>query len=280
MPKLLVPVLALAALVVAATSCSLFVTATYINGVGYNLERKILQVPRQPHDIAYPQEDTSTVSLKAVREASVVCDRFVPVLRTVTCELHLYDECGNPFGHDFNVTHDWNVLVQELDNGGLPLDPSLIAPTVWMQKGVGRFYFTPLRVGLHRVALTRRKWPYQADLQLSSNLGASSNGGFIVKVHGVTAKGLSHNFGATNLAVQRMLWTAAKYNAEPSPYPPTMPATFTFEDKKHTFDDRRYGQAQQDVRRPPVQPFQVPPMPDRTARLDDNAHRLVDIVFP
>ena len=58
-----------------------------------------------------------------------------------------------------------------------------------------------------------------------------------------------------------------------------MPATFTYEDKKHSFDNRLFGELQEDVRRPPVQPWIVPSLPNKVAPLDDNAHRLVDVVF-
>lgn len=275
----LVPVLAAVVIVIISAATTEFVAATYIKGVGYNLERDVLPIPRQAHHIDFPQVDTSTVARAAVREAAVVCDPIVPVQRIVNCELHLFDECGNPYGHDFNVTHNWNVVVQELDYGNRNLSPNLISPTVWLQKGVGRFYFTPIRRGLHRVALTRRAWPYAADLQHTFKLG-QNNGGFTVKVHGVMAKGLSHNLGETNAAVRQMLWAAASANAEPRQYPPSMPPTFTYEDKRHQFDDRRYGNLQENVRRPPIQPYVVPVMPLKGAPLDDNAHRILDVVFP
>jgi hypothetical protein len=256
------------------------VDATYIRGVGYNLERQPLPIPRQAHDVSEtPLPDTTPITRKYVREAAVICDRFAPVLRTVMCEVHLFDECGNPFGRDFNLTHEWTIVVQELDNGGQALSPSLIAPTVWLQKGVGRFYFTPVRVGMHRVGVTRLKKPFQSEFQVARDLGANG-GGFIVTVHGVVAKAMSHDFGVTNPAVQRMLWLQAKVNAEPRAFGPKTPATTTFEDKQHRFSDPRYAQLPQVVRRPPVQPEAFPAMPDRTPRLDDNAFRFVDVVLP
>ena len=93
-------------------------------------------------------------------------------------------------------------------------------------------------------------------------------------------KGLSHNIGETNKAVQRMFWTLGSHNQELRKFPPATPRTYTFEDKEHRFDDRRYGELQQDVRRVPIQPEKFPDMPDRPAKADNNAHRFVDYARP
>lgn len=259
-----------------------FISATYQHGVGFNLFRPTMNIPQQPHQIQYPELYTQVVAVQQkIREAALVCDAFVPVGRTVQCEVHTFDECGNPFGEAFNTTQGWSIEVEEVTNAPGTLN-RLVSPLIHIQKGVSRFYFTPLRIGLHRVRLNRQAKVYHKDfvneeLRVSDNIAGP---GFLVNVHGSTMKGLSHNLGETNLALQRMLWTIASHNQEPANFPPATPRTYTFEDKEHRFDDRRYGQLQQDVRRPPIQPELFANMPDRPAKKDNNAHRLVDYARP
>lgn len=268
-------------LILTVTTFSRFASATYVNGIGYNLMRPKMGIPQQAHQVQYPPEDTSVVATRKIKEAALICDSIAPVLRAVQCEIHTYDECGNPFGYDFNMTQGWDIAVEELESPGS--FSRLVSPIIWLENGVGRFYWTPLRRGLHKVYLTRKSKVYnkgftQSDLLVPGGVGPSA--GFVVWVRDNLVKGSTAPLGDVNQAVQRMLWTQASRNAEPAAFPPSMPATLSFEDKEHRFDDRRYGQVQQGVRRPAVQPEAFPRMPDRPARPDDNNHRLVDYVRP
>ena len=251
-------------------------TAKYIRGVGYNMMRAELPVPRQPHEVQFPPLDTRPIAPTAVKEAALICDRYVPVQRVVTCEVHTYDVCGNPSGVEFNSTQGWFVKVEEELHRGS--NNRLVAPIVWLKRGVGRFYFTPLRIGPHRVTLTRRARPFNGDLRVKDYVVGA---GLLVLVHDLAPRGLSHTLGKATKAVQRMLWAHASHRAEPSVLvPPVTPAPFVFEDQQHRYDDRNLGLLQEAIRRQPVQPGAIRTLPLQPARYDNNDFRFVDLLRP
>jgi hypothetical protein len=273
----LAPVLLLLVLLVAAAASP--AAAKYVNGIGFNLNRPPIALPQQPHQVSYPlAEDTSRIARRnRVTEAAVVCDAIAPVGRVVQCDIHTFDECGSPFGDASNVTTGWDIDVQEVLYPGS--SNSLVSPITWVQMSKGRFYFTPLRQGPHRVVLTRNATPLQSQLTFQGNLGERFVGaGFLVWVRDTLIKSLSAPLGQTTAATRRLLWAASQRNAEPRNYPPATPATRTYQDTQVQFADPVYARLQQAGRRPVVQPFAVPSMPVVPAADDHNNFRLADVV--
>jgi hypothetical protein len=246
--------------------------ATLVGGVTYDLQRTAQVPSRQPHQVTTAEIDTTVIAPSGFREAVLRCDRTGAVNRVIDCDILTYDVCGNLYGVSENVTA-WSVTVVAVASGATSAH---VSPVVWKERGVARFFFTPLVVGPHQVTITR----VPADLQALRNAASGQSSTALVVVHDSTLRWTPQPIGAAVASTQRMQWASGYWAGSPfttTGLPPVTP-THTWGDPSHSFEWAGANELQQAYRRVPVQPFVPGSMPDVPPPTDHNDFPYVELV--
>lgn len=242
---------------------------THLGPVGYNLDRKELDLPSVPH--IRNDLDTRTIAPRGPREAQLVCDLNGVVHRVVTCEIHTYDICGNRDGLPGNIT-DWERFVY-VDKA--QLHSSLVSPIIWLKKSVARFYFTPRIVGLHRIELKRTPSSIMPALRTRPSMS------FYVNVRDILVPCTSVILDRMNRQTQHYAWTQSSFENELTPIHTretfTNQPTRVFGDRISQFGASNLNTFQQVTGRAASQPFIAPPLADMP-RTDDNRFKFCEWV--
>lgn len=256
------------ALAVVALCCVGIASATLRNGIGYNTDRPPLATFAYPHKPTF--DDTRTIAPRGIREARLVCDRFGPIFRVITCEIHTFDTCGNIEGESGNHTR-WVVKVESTV---LVRDSQHVSPVIWLRRGVARFYFTPMSVGHYTITVS------QPDSFLLPPLRTGNPMTFITMVHDSTMKCTGYDMNGATRPVQHFIWGLGSARNERKPIVGIETAT---SDHSNIFADvaRKHNAAQaalqQATNRMPVQPV-APELLRDLPRTDNNAFGFCDYV--
>jgi hypothetical protein len=223
-----------------------FCRAGQISGIGYPSAVPPMLGVQTPH-LKTPR-DTRIIAPKGPREAQLVCVEQAPVRRVVVCDIITWDVCGNLDGMNGNQT-DWRVGVQEIATSRYS---RLVSPVAYLQRGVARFYFTPVTVGVHRVQVWRD--PKSKMLPLNTPPVMRQ----LVIVHDSLAKCTPVPGSGLLNQLRTVLWAAASFRNEM-----TAPAfnqkrvgypTEVISDTSRQYASPSVAQFQQSTRRPSLNP--------------------------
>jgi hypothetical protein len=250
-------------LAAACAHCS----AVRLDGVGYNTARPPMDSPAYPYKDRV--EDTVSIAPPGIREARLICDSKGHVDRIITCEIHTFDICGNPDGESGNTTQ-WITHVESIAS---QRSSALIAPILWLRRGVARFYWTPVSIGVHVVTVS------QASSLAFAPLTTKAPMAFPVTVHESRIDCTGFLLNGPPRPTQQLLWAqGARSNSRRAIYgmePQTSDRTFIFADSLRAWGAGRGSGLGTPTGRNPVQPFAAPDLGDMP-RVDNSAFRFCE----
>ena len=182
-------------------------SCTIVHGVGF--DTKLPNIDKVPPYAGTP-EDTATVSLHGVYEARLSCVETAPLFRTAYCDINTFDSCGNRFGSQGNES-EWHVSVW---NAVSHRSSRLVSPIAHVGKGIARFYFTPVELGVYEVKVERRRQATRFP-SLLSTLPMKQ----LVVVHNTVAP-CSASVGSVHPQLQSVLWSENSFRNEASSFVP------------------------------------------------------------
>ena len=181
---------------------ALVASAAQIAGQGFDTSFPAQHGVEMPH-LKTPQ-DTRLVAPEGPREAQLVCLQKAPVRRLVLCDIITWDVCGNLDGQDGNHT-DWRASVRHVNTNKYS---RLVSPTIYLEKGVARFHWTPTAVGVHEVRVWRHESSVMPEL-LTPNVMT-----YLVVIHDTVAKCSITHSNLLQGQLQRIMWAMASFTNE------------------------------------------------------------------